>query len=287
MKTRVKAYAKINLSLNVFQAENGYHALDSVVTTIDLYDTITASKRKDDKIVVTMRGVGEDILYGENNNAYKAAKLFQQTFGVNGADITIVKNIPLAGGLGGSSADIAGVLKALKTLYAIEEDVKPLADKLGSDSGYLLTGGFARISGRGEKVEEINSESDFWVILIYSESGVNTGDCFREYDLSPTLVKPSDNDKLIQAIVDGDIAQIAKSVGNDLLVPATKLCPEVEKNLNALKSLSPLCASMSGSGSTVFGFYETKELTLWAADKLKKMGLEVEVVKTISRKNMK
>ena len=145
MKQRVKAYAKINLSLNVYQSENGYHALDSVVTTIDLYDTITVSKRKDDKMNVVMRGIGEEFLYGENNNAYKAAKLFQQTFATKGADITVIKNIPISGGLGGSSADVAGVLKALKKLYAVEEDVKPLADKLGSDSGYLLTGGFARL----------------------------------------------------------------------------------------------------------------------------------------------
>ena len=96
MKQRVKAYAKINLSLNVYQSENGYHALDSVVTTIDLYDTITVSKRKDDKMNVVMRGIGEEFLYGENNNAYKAAKLFQQTFATKGADITVIKNIPIS-----------------------------------------------------------------------------------------------------------------------------------------------------------------------------------------------
>lgn len=286
MKQRVKAYAKINLSLNVYQSENGYHALDSVVTTIDLYDTITVSKRKDDKMNVVMRGIGEEFLYGENNNAYKAAKLFQQTFATKGADITVIKNIPISGGLGGSSADVAGVLKALKKLYAVEEDVKPLADKLGSDSGYLLTGGFARLTGRGEIVDIIDSETDFWVILIYSESGVNTADCFREYDNNPSQIKPSNNELLVNAIKDGDIVSVAKNVGNDLLEPAKKLCDEVVKNITALKNLSPLCVSMSGSGSTVFGFYETKELCLWAAEKLKRNGLDVEVVKTITRKNM-
>ena len=287
MKSRVKAYAKINLSLNVFKAENGYHPLDSVVTTIDLYDEITVTNRRDDEIKITMRGIGADFLYRENNNAFKAAKLFQETFATKGADITVIKNIPLSGGLGGSSADVAGVLKALKKVYGIDQDVKPLADMLGSDSGYLLTGGFARISGRGDIVEKIDSETDFWVILIYSESGVNTADCFKEFDLTSSVNNSSNNDELVSSILDGDIVGISKNVGNDLLAPAVKLCSEVQKHLNALKSLSPLCASMSGSGSTVFGFYETKELALWAADKLRRQGLDVEVVKTISRKDMK
>ena len=112
MKIREKAYSKINLSLNVFNAENGYHNLDSIVSTIDLYDEITVSNRKDDKINVVMRGIGEDVLNTTNNNAYKAALLFKETFNTKGMDIKIVKNIPLAGGLGGSSADVAGVLNA-------------------------------------------------------------------------------------------------------------------------------------------------------------------------------
>ena len=200
MKIRNKAYAKINLSLNVFNCENGYHNLDSVVCTVDLYDEITVSKRRDDKINLIMRGIGEDVLSGTDNNAYKAAKLFKETFNTKGMDIKIVKHIPLAGGLGGSSADIAGVLNALKELYDVDGDVKPLADRLGSDSGYLLTGGYARIRGRGEVVDTIASNVEFWVVLLYSETGVNTADCFKKYDEMPTQVKPSNNDELVLAL---------------------------------------------------------------------------------------
>lgn len=282
MKIRKKAYAKINLSLNVFNAENGYHNLDSVVSTIDLYDEITVSKRKDDKVNVIMRGIGEDVLSGTDNNAYKAAVLFKETFSTKGMDIKIIKNIPLAGGLGGSSADVAGVLNALKYLYDIEEDVKPLADRLGSDSGYLLTGGFAKISGRGEIVEPILSSAELWVVLVYSETGVNTADCFKKYDENPTQVKPSDNKALIKAIEDGDVESIAKEVANDLAEPAITLCEEMAKNLKALKDLSPLCASVSGSGATTFAIFQTKELTLWAADSLKRKGFDAQVVCTVN-----
>jgi 4-diphosphocytidyl-2C-methyl-D-erythritol kinase len=231
-----------------------------------------------------MRGIGEGELSGTNNNAYKAAVLFKEAFNTKGMDITVTKHIPLGGGLGGSSADIAGVLNALKKLFDVSEDVKPLADRLGSDSGYLLTGGFARLGGRGEKVSKIDSEADFFVVLVYSESGVNTADCFKLYDQMKTDTKPSDNQKLEDAIRLGDIRAISSEVGNDLSLPAQRLCGEVEKNLNAIKSLSPLCASVSGSGATVFGIFETEELSRWACDKLLKQGYDAEVVKTVTPK---
>ena len=287
MKIRNKAYAKINLSLNVYNAENGYHNLDSVVCTIDLYDEITVSKRKDNKINLVMRGIGEDVLSGTDNNAYKAAKLFQETFGVKGVDIKIVKHIPLAGGLGGSSADIAGVLNALKELFDVEEEVKPLADRLGSDSGYLLTGGYARISGRGEVVKPISSNLQLWVVLCYSETGVNTANCFKKYDEIATDIKPSNNDALVVALENGDLQGVIKEVANDLGAPAILLCDEMKTNLNALKELSPLCASVSGSGATTFAIYETRELAQWAADKMRRKGFEVEVVSTVIPKNLK
>ena len=287
MKIQNKAYAKINLSLNVYNAENGYHNLDSVVCTIDLYDQITVSKRRDDKINLVMRGIGEDVLSTTNNNAYKAAQLFKETFGTKGADIKIVKNIPLAGGLGGSSADIAGVLNALKELYEVNEDVKPLADRLGSDSGYLLTGGFARIRGRGEVVTPISSDVEFWVLLVYSETGVNTADCFKKYDESPNEVKHSNNDALVLALENGDFDGAIKEFGNDLAQPAISLCEEMNKNLNALKSLSPLCVSVSGSGATTFAIFETRELALWAADRLGRQGYDAQVVSTVVPKQAK
>ena len=281
MKIRQKAYAKINLSLNVYNTENGYHNLDSVVSTIDLYDEITVSKRKDDKINLVMRGIGEDVLSGTNNNAYKAALLFKETFQTKGMDIKIVKHIPLAGGLGGSSADVAGVLNALKVLFDVESDVKPLADKLGSDSGYLLTGGFARISGRGEIVEPISTEANLWVVLVYSKTGVNTADCFKKYDEMPTKIKPSNNEELINAIIEEDVIKISKQVANDLANPAISLCEEMAKNVQALQDLSPLCASVSGSGATTFALFETKELALWATDRLKRQGFNAETVPTV------
>lgn len=288
MKTKVKTYAKINLTLNICGVSGGFHDIESLVTTIDLFDAVILSPRKDDKIILKMRGAGEDIL-PEKNNAYKAAKLFSETFKTGGADIEIVKRIPLAGGLGGSSADAAGVLNAMKKAYQIDEDVKPLADKLGSDTGYMLSGGFAVISGRGEKVKKIQTDLKLNLVLVYAKSGVNTADCYREFDLSGARGLISDNVAAERALKNSDENGLYKEVGNALYLPASRLNAEVKENLDEMKSLSPKASGMTGSGSTVFGIFETEELCRWAVEKLRRKNIEAEYVTTInpSEKNKK
>ncbi len=279
MRTKVKTYAKINLTLNICGASDGFHDIESLVASIDLCDTVILSPRKDDKIILKMRGSGEDIPT-EKNNAYKAAKFFSETFKTGGADIEIIKRIPLAGGLGGSSADAAGVLNAMKKAYEIDEDVKPLADKLGSDTGYMLSGGFAVISGRGERVKKIETDLKLHLVLIYGKSGVNTADCYKEFDLSGASGILSDNEAAENALKTADLNLLCGEVNNALYLPATRLNGEVKDNLDEMRSLSPLTSGMTGSGSTVFGIFETEELCRWAVEKLKKKDLDAEYVTT-------
>lgn len=281
MRTKVKTYAKINLTLNICGETDGFHDIESLVTTIDLCDTVILSARKDDKITLKMRGAGEEIPQ-EKNNAFKAAKLFSETFKTGGADIEIVKRIPLAGGLGGSSADAAGVLNAMKKAYDVSEDVKPLADALGSDTGYMLSGGFALISGRGEKVKKIDADTKLHFVLIYGTSGVNTADCYKEFDLSGADGILSDNISAENALKSGDINALCKEVNNALYLPASNLNAEVKGNLDEMRSLSPLCAGMTGSGSTVFGIFETEELCRWAVGKLRNKDFDAEYVTSVN-----
>ena len=151
---KVKSYAKVNLSLNVTGAAGGYHLIDSVLASIDIYDTVCVKPRGDRLVNVYMHGLGSENILPERNNAFKAGEAFVGRFSTAGADVTVYKNIPMGAGLGGSSADAAGVLNAMAALYKVTDRaaLKGLADALGSDTGYMLGGGFARVAGRGERV---------------------------------------------------------------------------------------------------------------------------------------
>ena len=285
MSKSVKVYAKLNIALNVLGVKEGYHDLDSVVTTVNKYNVIKASKRKDDKILVSFIGK-----YGfiperqEETNAYKSALLFKDTFKTKGANIEITVNIPNCSGMGGSSVDIVGVLGVLKKLYKVDGSLKPLADSLGSDSGYLLKGGFARLKSRGEVVEYFESKINPYFVVIYSNTGVNTKDCFKLFDESGNNGVVSDVDGLVKGLIDGDVNCLDGNVKNALFSPAISLNGEVLKNSNALKELSPRWESMSGSGATVFAVYENFEMASWAVDKLKKQGYRAELLETYDYK---
>ena len=267
----VKCYAKLNIALKITGEGGGYHSLDTIVTTVDKFDLITVKKRKDDKILVTFTGEYGFIPKRQaETNAYKAAELFIKEFKVAGVDVIVKRNIKTAGGMGGSSADIAGVLLAMKKLFKINADLKPLADKLGSDSGYLLEGGFARLKGRGEVVEKLPIDETFYFVVLYANSGVNTKDCFELYDKEYVSLSSVDVDSALASIQTGDLKALSKFGGNDLSLPACKLNMEVEKNLQALYSLSPDYACMTGSGSTCFAMYKEYEMASWAYSKLKK-----------------
>ncbi len=284
----VKSYAKLNIALKITGASDGYHMLDSIVSSVDKFDVITAKKRKDDKILITFTGKYGFIPKRQaDTNAYKAVELFMKEFGVKGADVTVKRNIPTAGGMGASSADIAGVLVALKKLYKVNASLKPLADKLGSDAGYLLSGGFARITGRGEIVNKLPINQSYYYVVIYANSGVNTKDCFSFYDEKFRGLSGVDVDLCIDALKEGDLQSLSKVSGNDLYLPASTLNCEIKKNLDALLSLNPEYASMTGSGSTCFSIYKEYEMASWAHAKLKKAyGDRVEILSSFDPENL-
>lgn len=268
MSIQVKAYAKVNLTLDIVGAEGGYHQLDSVVTTIDLFDTIHLSVRKDNLITVQMHGMGSESIPQELNNAYKAGVAFVQQFGTNGADITIYKNIPMGAGLGGSSADVAGVLNGLSKLYGVTDypTVKALADSLGSDTGYLLTGGFARMQGRGEQVTPLASQVPLHLLLLQPKTPISTPQCYKTYD-SMGVNFPYRTPDMIQALAQGDLAQVGKNLSNGLSASAKQLNPDVATAEAELRSFSPLGAVMTGSGSCVFALFESAEMCRWASSR--------------------
>ena len=265
---RIKAHAKINLTLEILGVENGFHMLDSLVASLDLHDVIVLKKRKDKLSSIVMKGLGSESIPPETNNALKAAERFSEKFDTFGADITVYKNIPLGAGLGGSSADASGVLKGMAKLYGVKDEkgLGELADGLGSDTKYMLSGGFARMQGRGEKITPLDIDERLHFLLICPSTSVSAGACYKKYDELPRTLewKESATEGCIAALQKKDVFGAGRYLTNDLYVPALHLNADVERAQEEGKSFSPIGTVMTGSGSCVLAMFETKELCEWA-----------------------
>ncbi len=239
--------------------------IDSVVTTIDVFDTVTVKRRSDGRINISMRGMGSQSIPAEANNAYRAAELFRDRFSCGGADISVDKNIPVGAGLGGSSADAAGVLNALSALYGVDDRpaVEALADLCGSDTRYMLGGGYARLRGRGNEIEQIESPLKLNFLILCPQTGVSTAECYARYDALPDGLRDN-GDRAQFALEREDYGALCASFYNALYAPARQIAPCVEGALYDALRLSPDGAAMTGSGSAVFAVFSSAELCRWA-----------------------
>ena len=279
---KVKAYAKINLTLDIVGEKDGYHLLDSFVASVDMYDLVQLKKRKDKLSSVYFKGLDSHLIPPENN-ALKAAEAFSERFSTTGADIVVYRNIPVGAGLGSSSADIAGVLNGMAKLYGITDkaELAKLAEELGSDTKYMLTGGFARMQGRGEIITPLSSDETLYFLLICPNGGVSAGACYKEYDSMPLTENCCATEACIQAFLKKDKADLGKCLQNALFAPATRLNGDVAKAYEEANSFSPLGAVMTGSGSCIMAFFETRELCEWAQSRYRGK-FKTYVVKTVN-----
>lgn len=275
-KTKVKIPAKLNLTLDVLGKEGKFHNLKSLVCSIDIYDTITLKARKDKTITLKEKGIkaGCD---KEKNNAYLTAKTVLERFSSFGVDITVNKNIPVGAGLGGSSADVAGVLIGYDMMLGGTLDLYSLAKELGSDVNYMLGGGYAVISGKGDDIEFIESDLTLYFIIIPAKNMVSAKDCFLEFD-KQNLVKECFTDKAVSGIKN-DKTNLFKNLNNHLYDSAIKILPEIKVNYELLSKYS--ITNMTGSGSAVYAVFESKKERDKIAKILKKQKIEFITAKTV------
>ncbi len=252
----IKAYAKINLSLavNGKDEESGYHNIDTVMQTIDLHDTVIITAREDSECSSEI--IGAKV---EDDNALKAAKLFSAVFETNGADIRIVKRIPVMSGLGGSSTNAAAVLKGMAILYNIStSELLPLAKSLGSDTAFFLKEGLARCTGRGDIIERLPPLPAMFALIILDTSGVSTAEAYAVYDtLKSTSIK---SDLIMKNLREGKDTKIIPA--NALLSASQSLNSMIAEQLRVLNDRNAIMVSMSGSGSAVFALYTDLEAAL-------------------------
>ena len=245
-----RAKGKINLTLDITGESGGFHLLDMLVATIDLFDDVKITYRADDKIECVQDGEIAD----EKNSAYRAAKLMKDTFGIRGFTVEITKRIPLAGGLGGSCADGVAVVRGVEKMLGINHDfITPeFLLKVGSDAPSMYFDGIKRVRGIGDKVDFIDIKLPYKVGFL-AENEVDTTACFKMYD-DMKLCGGNSTEKLIKEFSKGN-ANVTNMLKNDLFLPAVRINPEVKQGYERILKTGADAVSMSGSGGTVFGLF--------------------------------
>jgi 4-diphosphocytidyl-2-C-methyl-D-erythritol kinase len=256
---RVKVPAKINLYLGVGTLRaDGYHELHTVYHAIALHDEITA--RPGDSLTLTMHGEGVgDLELDERNLVIRAAQALAQSAKIEPkARLHLRKQIPLAAGLAGGSADAAATLVACDALWGTgysRPELARIAETLGSDVPFLLHGGTALGTGRGEAVSPVLARAHKWQwVLAFAEGGLSTPEVYRELDRLRAVKQapePLDSpDTLLAALRQRDPAVLGKALGNDLEAAAISLRPELATTLEAGRTAGAYAALVSGSGPT-------------------------------------
>lgn len=279
---KIKAYAKINIALDVVgKREDGYHLLKMIMQTVDLYDVIEITKIDSDiKLICNKPYVPID----ERNLAYKAAKLFKETYNIeDGVSINLTKNIPVSAGMAGGSTDAAGVLKVMNRIFNInasDEELRALGLKLGADVPYCINGGTALCEGIGEKITQLKPFNDKIVVIVKPPFGVSTKEVYKDFDLSKVIFHPRTED-IIRAMENDDIHFVSNNMKN-LLENVTLRKYRVILNIKeSMRSYDALGTMMSGSGPTVFAFFDDMLKAQICYDEMKKKYKDVFLSRTI------
>lgn len=241
---RETAYAKINLALHVRKRrEDGYHELETLFAFVDAGDVLTASGAAQDSV----RVVGEFAGTLDDPFDNLVAKALGKLPRAEGLAITLEKNLPVAAGLGGGSADAGAVFRIVRDRAGLPEDWHARATALGADVPACVESRSCIGRGTGTELEPADdSLAGTPVLLINPRVPLSTGPVFQHWDGKDRGSMP-----------EGDARMIALKGRNDLEGPAISLCPQIAGVLAALRGTSPFLARMSGSGATCFALYDS------------------------------
>jgi 4-diphosphocytidyl-2-C-methyl-D-erythritol kinase len=258
---RVRVPAKINLQLAVGPLRpDGYHDLCTVFQAVSLYDEVRATSAVPGSgISITVSGEEyADVPAGPQNLAVRAAGLLADHFDVPpDVRLHVNKGIPVAGGMAGGSADAAAALVACDLLWglsAARDELAALAAQLGSDVPFLLTGGTAIGTGRGERLSPVLVQGRFEWVVATSHVGLSTPSVYRRFDelaQDRQVPEPVADDAVMAALRSGDPAALGAALSNDLQAPALSLRPDLQLVLDTGRAAGALGAIVSGSGPTV------------------------------------
>ncbi|MFE7898836.1 4-(cytidine 5'-diphospho)-2-C-methyl-D-erythritol kinase [Streptomyces sp. NPDC057424] len=257
MSVTVRVPAKVNVQLAVGAARpDGFHPLANVFLAVGLYDEITVTPA--DELRVTCDGPDADqVPLDRTNLAARAAEALAERYGRSpDVHLHIAKDIPVAGGMAGGSADGAGALLACDALWetgASRDELLDICAELGSDVPFSLVGGAALGIGRGEQLTPLEVGGTFHWVFAMARRGLSTPAVFREFDRlgeGTDIPDPVASVELLAALAKGDPDALAAAVSNDLQPAALSLFPELAGTLAAGRAAGALTALVSGSGPT-------------------------------------
>lgn len=254
-----RAYAKINLGLNILhKRDDGYHEIETVFQQIDLADKIEIFKLSGTQGQITIEGDHPLVPNNEQNICYHAASLLINKFGISqNFKIKITKKIPVGAGLGGGSSDGAVVLAGINELCQIglsQAELQPFARKLGADVSFFVYGGTMLATGIGEILQPLALPLNYQGVLIYPNISISTPWVYKNFKISLTNTKK--NFKLAGLFNRKiHLHEFPHFFINDLEEVVFPVYPEIREIKTKLLDSGAFYASMSGSGSSVFGLF--------------------------------
>jgi 4-diphosphocytidyl-2-C-methyl-D-erythritol kinase len=275
-QVRTRAPGKINVFLSVGALQDdGYHDVATAYQAVSLYEDILAEPADDFSVRFTGPIDTSHVPVDGSNLALRAAKLVADRAGYRGGvRLTIDKQVPVAGGMGGGSADAAATLLAVDTLWATalgRDELLRLAAQLGADVPFAFAGGTAIGTGRGDELSPALAKGAFEWVLALSDDGLSTPAVYRALDehreryrsdIPPAVETPTVDANVLQALRAGNAELLAETLHNDLQAPAMRLAPSLAATLELGERSGALAGLVSGSGPTVAFLVEDSDAAL-------------------------
>jgi 4-diphosphocytidyl-2-C-methyl-D-erythritol kinase len=258
---KLHAFAKINLGLRVLgRRADGFHEISTIFQTVTLCDRLTFEATADKRLELIC--TDPDIPTDDSNLVLRAAKALRVRYGVSrGVRVRLEKNVPAGGGLGGGSSDAAATLLALSHLWGLKTDACELSElsaRLGADVPFFFTGGTALGTGTGTEIEPLEDAPKTHLVVVTPAVRVSTAEAYEALD-APALTKPNGLVNLSVSRTEADFRDsLCDVMSNDFEAVVVRLYPEIGRARDALLSADAARASLSGSGSSVYGVFESE-----------------------------
>lgn len=281
------AKAKINLGLDVIRRRpDGYHEVKMIMQTVGIQDVLTITKSDREGIMITANdtAMNDQVPIDQNNLIYKVATMLMTAYPekINGVQIHLEKNIPVAAGMAGGSTDAAATFTGMNELFDLNlstQELMKMGVKIGADVPYCILGGTAVSEGIGEILTPIAPPPSCYLVIAKPDLFISTKYVYENLKLTEDTIHP-DIDGIRTAIEDRDLRKMSEKLENLLESVTETEYPIITELKRMMKDEGGLSALMSGSGPTVFGIFDSKGEAQQAYDTVRGSGLAKQVFLT-------